>query len=166
MAEWFAGFMLSLIMPVYRSVSRTLPPAIPAWGFVVLCISGSTLAQTVPETGFQHEGGRVFLTYCAGCHGFDGFAAYPPAPSFSMGERLEKDDRMLLQSILKGKGGMPSWEDKLPVTMLRDAISYLRSMEARRQQGLAPRSQPLPDYYFTFRPIGEVGRNAQPDMPH
>jgi mono/diheme cytochrome c family protein len=102
------------------------------------------------------EGAEVFLKYCAGCHGFDGFAEFPPAPSFAMGDRLHKDDNTLLQSVLKGKGAMPSWEDKLPIHMLREAIEYLRTMNERRLAGLEPRNHPLPDFYYKFRPIGST----------
>ncbi len=107
MAGWFSGFVFTFTVAAFRFLSRVLLSCIPAWGVVSLCLSGSTLAEASSGTGFASVGGRVFLTYCAGCHGFDGFADYPPAPSFSMGERLEKDDRMLLQSILNGKGGCP-----------------------------------------------------------
>ena len=68
-------------------------------------------AQAAPA---QHPGARTFLTFCAGCHGMDGFAAYEHAPSFSMGERLQKDDRELLQSVLKGTGNMPPWRGTRP----------------------------------------------------
>jgi hypothetical protein len=33
-------------------------------------------------------------------------------------------------SVLRGKGAMPPWEDKLPVSMLQSAIRYLRIMRA------------------------------------
>jgi hypothetical protein len=156
--------MFALTGPISRSVSRDLLPGIPAWGIVALCMSGSILPGPGFGAGPLPDGGRVFLTYCAGCHGFDGFAFYPPAPSFSMGERLEKDNYTLLQSVLNGKGGMPPWENKLPVPLLQDAITYLRSMAARRQMGLHPRSQPLPEIYFRFRPIGETEPDPLADM--
>ena len=106
------------------------------------------------NTAMDMDGADIFLVYCAGCHGFDGFAAYPPAPSFAMGDRLQQDDQTLLQSVLKGKGGMPPWQDKLSETMLRDAIAYLRTMAERRRAGLEPRTRPIPDTWFKFRPIG------------
>ncbi|MDH5513906.1 MAG: cytochrome c [Gammaproteobacteria bacterium] len=103
------------------------------------------------------DGASVFLTYCAGCHGFDGFAAYRSAPSFSMGDRLQKSDTELLQSVLRGKGAMPSWEDKLPITMLTSAIQYLRIMNRRLIDGQPPRQLTLPGYYFRFRPADAAG---------
>ncbi len=100
-------------------------------------------------------GAATFLRYCAGCHGFDGFAAYEHAPSFSMGERLQKDDRELLQSVLNGKKNMPPWKDKLPVQDLRNAITYLRLMNERYQKGEPPRQDEIPDLYYLFKPVGE-----------
>lgn len=163
MAGWFTGFIFPLTGPVPRSARRFLS-CITALLVVAPGIPGSTPAQTGPGVALPPDGGRVFLTYCAGCHGFDGFAFYPPAPSFSMGERLDKDDFTLLQSVLNGKGSMPPWQNKLPVPMLQDAITYLRSMAARRQMGLPPRSQPLPEFYFRFRPIGETEPDPLADM--
>jgi cytochrome c5 len=119
-------------------------------------------AQAGNEFGQQRwpygdlDGARIFLTYCAGCHGFEGLASYPPAPSFSRGDRLHKNDNTLLQSVLQGKNAMPSWQNKLPLPMLRPPIDYLRTMNARRRAGLAPRTQPIPPVYFKFRPIGST----------
>lgn len=100
-------------------------------------------------------GADIFLKYCAGCHGFDGHAAYEHAPSFSMGDRLEKDDRELLQSVLNGKNNMPPWRDKLPVQDLRNAVTYLRVMHERYEKGEPPRQDGLPDIYYLFKPVGE-----------
>lgn len=110
--------------------------------------SGSGSAQTV-------VGAEVFLKYCAGCHGENGFAEYEHAPSFSMGERLHKSDHELLASVLKGKHGMPYWENKLSIDMYRSAIAYLRVMEQRYSSGLPPREEPLPEVRYKFKPVGE-----------
>lgn len=108
------------------------------------------------EPSRKPDGAEVFLTFCSGCHGFDGHATYPPAPSFSMGQRLGWDDYTLLQSVLQGKNAMPPWQDKLSEYMLRDAIAYLRTMNSRRIAGLPPRTRPLPATYFRFRPVGNM----------
>jgi cytochrome c5 len=125
----------------------------------VLLLSGASVvaSELNLQTGSNRtDGATIFLKYCAGCHGFDGFAAYSAAPSFSMGDRLHKSDSELLQSVLHGKGAMPSWEDKLPVSMLVSAIQYLRLMNRRIKSGQPPRKDKLPEYYFRFRPAGET----------
>ena len=98
---------------------------------------------------------RTFLMFCAGCHGQDGFAAYENAPSFSMGEQLQKDDRELLQSVLNGTNEMPPWRDMLPVQDLRNAIAYIRLMHERKSRGESPRQVKTPDRYYRFKPVGE-----------
>jgi cytochrome c6 len=103
----------------------------------------------------QAAGANIFLTYCSGCHGKEGFAAYEHAPSFSMGERLQKDDRELLQSVLNGKNQMPPWRDMLSVEDLRNAIAYLRVMHERNLKGEAPLQTEAPDKYYMFKPVGE-----------
>lgn len=101
------------------------------------------------------QGEATFLKFCAGCHGFDGKANYEHSPSFSIGERLQKDDRELLQSVLNGKNNMPPWRDKLPVQDLRNAIVYLRLMHERYVKGEPPLQTKVPDVYYLFKPVGE-----------
>lgn len=74
----------------------------------------------------EEAGRRIFTMFCAGCHGFDGIAAYPAAPSFARGERLEKDDPALLQSIRDGIGVMPAWRGTLSDEMLLATLAYIR----------------------------------------
>lgn len=125
-------------------------------GLLVLMSTASIVSAESPQMSRQNtQGADVFLTFCAGCHGVDGFAAYPAAPSFAMGDRLHKDDSTLLQSVLTGKGAMPSWEDKLSVPMLRNAIRYLRIMEERARVGQTPRQRNLPALMYRFQPTGE-----------
>ena len=109
-----------------------------------------------PKTGIA-LGRDVFLTYCSGCHGFDGQAFYPPAPSFAMGDRLIKSDLELMNSILRGRGAMPSWESKLPRLWLKEALAYIRFM-ARTGDSDAPGS--WDGRYFIFTPLGSDPTNS------
>ena len=114
-------------------------------------------ANTLAENGAGQAlaGSDIFLKYCAGCHGFDGFAEYEHAPSFSMGDRLQKSDGELLHSVLAGKHAMPYWENKLSNDMFRSAIAYLRVMHERYKSGLPPREEPIPETHYRFNPVGE-----------
>jgi mono/diheme cytochrome c family protein len=120
---------------------------------------GFALAESKTSTanlsGQALTSSEVFLKYCAGCHGFDGFAAYEHAPSFSMGERLHKSDQELLSSVLDGKHAMPHWKNKITENMILNAIAYLRIMEQRYSSGLPPREEPLPELHYKFNPVGE-----------
>jgi len=122
---------------------------------LVLCISYQADVLAEDETAQAIAGSNIFLKYCAGCHGFDGFAVYEQAPSFSMGERLHKSDEELLGSVLAGKHAMPYWKDKLSDDMFRSAIAYLRVMLDRSSSGLPPREEPIPEMHYKFNPVGE-----------
>jgi len=119
---------------------------------VGLCLlfSLSAGAQNDPQAG-----GRIFQMFCAGCHGPHGFATYEHAPSFSMGEHLQKDDRELLQSVLKGTGNMPPWEGKLSIQDLRNAIAYIRLMHESKLKGEAPMQVEQGGRQYLFKPVGE-----------
>lgn len=108
-----------------------------------------------------HHGREVFLRYCAGCHGFNGFAFYPYAPSFAMGDRMHKGDAELMRSILNGRGAMPSWDNKLPRPWLRDALAYLRHMNRMAVIGRLPSNDP-PEEFFVFP---AYGGQTYPDWP-
>lgn len=113
----------------------------------------------------NNNGRRVYLMFCSGCHGFSGMHFFRYAPSFAMGQRLMKSDAELLTSILKGKGLMPSWEDKLPLSDLQDALQYLRLLSIQTAYGVNTAGfDDEPDMYFIFYPRGA----GQEDMlnPH
>ncbi|MCU7944694.1 MAG: cytochrome c [Candidatus Thiodiazotropha sp. (ex Cardiolucina cf. quadrata)] len=120
----------------------------------LLCTSiASAAPEDPPKLKGLPLGQHVFLTYCAGCHGFDGLAFFPTAPSFAMGDRLSQDDAVLMRSILKGKGAMPSWEAKLPAKWLEEALAYIRRIsKISLTGGEVPRVRP--GYYYIFVPSG------------
>lgn len=121
--------------------------------FVAMLFAAAVDAMP-PDSEPQQDlsiGRDVFLTYCSGCHGFNGLAFYPPAPSFAMNDRLEKSDLELMNSILKGKGAMPWWEGKLPRFWLEKALAYIRHM-AQTQDFNVPGD--WNGHYYIFSPPG------------
>lgn len=136
-----------LNLPLYR------PGNIAAWLLAAFCLSRPGYDVYAGNT--EEEGARIFLTFCSGCHGMDGFATYEHAPSFSMGDRLHKSDEELLRSVLDGKHAMPYWQNKLSIGEFRSAIAYLRVIAQRFSSGLPPREEPLPDIHYKFNPVGE-----------
>lgn len=103
------------------------------------------------------DGRKLFSTYCAGCHGFNGIAYYVNSPSFAIGERMEKSDQELLGSIANGKGVMPGWASMLSALQRSQILSYVRALQAGYQSGIERGLPPLPSMYFRFRPHGERG---------
>jgi mono/diheme cytochrome c family protein len=72
-------------------------------------------------------GERVYRSYCAGCHGFDGMATYHAAPSFAKGDRMDSSDNELLLSIKQGKSIMPAWEHLLSKELREYTLAYIRT---------------------------------------
>lgn len=107
------------------------------------------------------NGKFTYLTFCAGCHGFSGMHFFEYAPSFAMGQRLTKSDAELMHSILHGKGLMPSWEDKLPLSDLEDALAYLRLLSIQTAYGTDTSGiNDEPEMYFIFYPRGAGAADA------
>jgi len=101
------------------------------------------------------RGEAPYTTFCAGCHGLNGVAAYIGSPSFALGERLQKPDSVLLHSIYQGKGLMPSWGDKLPEDTLRDMLAFVRTLQKQYQNGIAAGIRRAPGRFFLFGPMEE-----------
>ncbi|MFQ5565260.1 MAG: c-type cytochrome [Paracoccaceae bacterium] len=106
--------------------------------------------------GADHEMGRgeaTYVTFCAGCHGLNGIVAYIGSPSFALGERMQKPDSLLLYSIMRGKGVMPGWGNKLPEGRLRDALAFARTLQTQYENGIAEGIRRAPARYFLFGPM-------------
>jgi len=108
-----------------------------------------------PEFKYDGNGKRIYLTFCAGCHGFSGMRFFSYAPSFAIGERMTASTDELMQTILQGKGLMPSWEDKLAVSDLEDALGYLRELALRTGYGTDSSAyNQIPEVFYVFNPPG------------
>ena len=111
-----------------------------------------------PEFKYGGNGKRIYLTFCSGCHGFNGMRFFSHAPSFAMGERLTTSAEELMQTILRGKGLMPSWEDKLSESDLEDALGYLRELALRTGYGTDNSAyNQMPEVFYIFNPPGTYG---------
>lgn len=114
-----------------------------------------------PEFKYGGNGKKVYLTFCSGCHGFNGMRFFSYAPSFAMGERMTANTDELMQTILGGKGLMPSWEDKLAVSDLEDALGYLRELALRTGYGTDSNAfNQTPEVFYIFNPPGVEGNVA------
>jgi mono/diheme cytochrome c family protein len=107
----------------------------------------------LPATPVDTLGEQVYTTFCAGCHGLNGIAAYVGSPSFALGERLEKNHRQLMSTVLTGHEVMPNWSDKLPDAYLSAALRFARSLELEFRGGVLHDLRVAPDQYFLFGPM-------------
>ena len=113
-------------------------------------------------------GETTYVVYCAGCHGLNGIAAYGGSPSFALGERLDKGDAELLQSIVEGHGVMPTWGDKLPGENLGAALRFVRQLERDFQSGVLHVLRLPPPLSYRFGPMSSDFQNipyATPNLP-
>ena len=90
-------------------------------------IDSNSEAKNLVDSGKLDIGEKIYLTFCAGCHGFNGFTQYANSPSFALGERLLKDNATLMNSIINGKGDMPGWGESLDENLLAYTLAYIRA---------------------------------------
>ncbi len=106
-----------------------------------------------PATQERLSGEGLYAKFCAGCHGFNGIAAYVHSPSFALGQTLEKSDEELTHSLLHGKGEMPNWDDKLSLAELQDVLRFVRTLRSRYNLGIGQPLRGAPDVYYLFGPM-------------
>jgi mono/diheme cytochrome c family protein len=106
-----------------------------------------------PAVARPSPGSEIFGTFCAGCHGAIGLAEYRAAPSFALGERMDKSDNELLASIEGGHQDMPQWSEKLPRPWLLEALKYVRGLSDDFRLGVLHRVRQLPERAFRFGPM-------------
>ncbi len=124
------------------------------------------VVQSCEASAPEADVGRdAYLTFCAGCHGSVGIAEFVLAPSFALGERMEKSLGELLNTVLHGHVNMPRWDDKLPEAWLEQALVYARSLEDQFRWGLIRRPVTLPEYYFRFGPMSDDFAPAANGLP-
>jgi mono/diheme cytochrome c family protein len=140
----------------YFQLART--GATEAWGTAGPFASHRTIAEAVdaarrPTGRAELPGEGLYMTFCAGCHGLNGIAAYVSAPSFAVGERLDKSDAQLLRSLRHGHGEMPGWDNKLPPRTLTDVLAFVRSLPMQYDLGILQSPRSAPRVYFLFGPM-------------
>jgi len=98
-------------------------------------------------------GELTYATFCAGCHGLNGVAAYVGAPSFALAERMEKSDAELFRTMTRGHGVMPTWQGKITEQALVEALQFVRTLPAQYQNGVAQVLRTPPSLFFFFGPM-------------
>ncbi|MBI4522573.1 MAG: SEL1-like repeat protein [Deltaproteobacteria bacterium] len=144
---------------------------LPLVGVPVSRDATDTLAELAERaamrpSNFDVPGESTYATFCAGCHGLNGIAAYEGSPSFALAERLEKTDAQLLRTITEGHGVMPAWKDKLTAQALTDALGFVRTLPLQYQNGIAQVLRTPPSLYFLFGPMSTDATGLDQDYPH
>lgn len=74
------------------------------------------------------RGQQIYQMHCAACHGFRGEGVAPEAPKFQVGERLNKPDVLLMQSVKTGNKTMPPFFGILKDPEILDVLGYVRTL--------------------------------------
>ena len=91
---------------------------------VVLLCSNALAGIPSPVSGQD-----IYDTHCGVCHGFTGAPLLPNTPDFSGGERMDKSDSELLDSIRAGNGRvMPAWAGILSDEECEAVLQYIREI--------------------------------------
>lgn len=104
------------------------PSAKPASGSAVAALLASWMIVHPALAADTANGGRLYATYCVGCHGPTGQSVMPGAPNFSRGERLLQPDMTLIPSIKMGRNAMPAFQGILKDHEILDIIAHLRTL--------------------------------------
>jgi len=119
--------------------------------------AGSTQALAVQSDSHPElQGENIYTRYCGGCHGFNGISYYVNSPSFALRERMQKNDTELVNSISKGLGIMPGWEDMLTSVQIESLVRFIRTLAPAYETGIDHDLRVAPEMYFLFRPLGET----------
>jgi cytochrome c6 len=83
------------------------------------------------------DGGSLFKTHCAVCHGTDGSGDTAVGKSLKLRDMRSADvqkmtDAELTAIITNGKGGMPSYKDKLSGAQIKDLVGYIRELGKKK----------------------------------
>lgn len=108
------------------------------------------ISATPASAEMYSAGEKLYTTFCAGCHGLNGIAAYVESPSFTMNERLEKSNETLLKSVRNGMGDMPGWAGALSDQDLLDIIIFIRTLKPDYESGIGQALRRAPQRYFLF----------------
>ena len=92
---------------------------------------------------------------------------YGLAPSFALGERMEKETDELLRTVMSGHGDMPRWDDKLPPEWLEAALEHARSLQVGFRRGMLHAEDGTPALSFRFGPMNSdlPTRDPPPEPP-
>lgn len=94
-------------------------------------LSLALLAAGSARAADPAKGRKLYAANCALCHGPEGRAVMPGAPSFGNGAApgaLMRPDMVLLGAIRAGKNAMPAFQGRLADRDIMDVIAFMRTL--------------------------------------
>jgi cytochrome c6 len=85
----------------------------------------------------QGDGATLFKSKCAVCHGADGSGNTAVGKSMHIRDLASADaqkqtDAELTAIIVDGKGGMPSYKDKLTGDQIKELVGFIRELAKKK----------------------------------
>lgn len=117
-------------------VKRLALPAVAALAFSVLPAQANQASKKGGQSAgaaSAADGEAIFKRQCAMCHGPDGAGNTAMGRSFKLrdlkGPEVQKmTDAQLFDTIAKGKGKMPAYENNLGHDKIHAVVAYLRQL--------------------------------------
>jgi mono/diheme cytochrome c family protein len=92
------------------------------------------LAALATVPALAQDGGALYKTKCAMCHGVDGTGNTPVGKSmkvrsFKSDEDVKASDDTLIKQTKEGVGKMPAYAGKLTDAQIQDVVTYIRTLQ-------------------------------------
>jgi cytochrome c5 len=116
-------------------------------------LDGLVVAACDAESVRPTSESQIFGTFCAGCHGMNGIADYAAAPSFALGESMDKTDEELTRAVVEGHRNMPQWGEKIRRSRIERALRHARGLAADLRYATLHTLHELPERAFLFGPM-------------
>lgn len=92
------------------------------------------LATLTAAPAMAQDGGALYKTKCAMCHGADGTGNTPVGKSmkvrsFKSDEDVRASDATLIKDTKDGVGKMPAYAGKLTDAQIQDVVAYIRTLQ-------------------------------------
>ena len=108
-------------------------------GLILMVVVGIGQLAVYAQAGAEREdarmakGKKVYVKYCAGCHGAegtgDGYKLLGSDPANLTAPAMKKkSDSALLKTIHEGNPNMPSWKVRLSEQDSRAVLAYIRTL--------------------------------------
>ena len=92
------------------------------------------LAALTAAPALAQDGGAIYKSRCAMCHGADGTGNTPVGKSmkvrsFKSDEDVKASDATLIKDTKEGVGKMPAYAGKLTDAQIQDVVAYIRTLQ-------------------------------------
>ena len=125
---------------------RSIRPVVIAGTVVALSLGSLACSDDDRDSGGEREdrsavvdGGELYATRCASCHGADGSGTADVFPALS-GDPIvvAEDPTAAILTVLNGRGGMPRWADELSDAEIAAILSYVRTSFGNHASEVTP----------------------------